>query len=118
VPSFRTSDVLRFIRHSLRSNPRFSDAVSLADRLADDGTLARLGELSPDPAAVSKRVPARRGAPARALQAAKDGLRLLYGDVVPPDATETEMEARLAELGIRVSGTTIRRALGRRASGK
>jgi hypothetical protein len=39
VPSFNTTDVPHFIRQSLRSNARFRDAVSLADRLAEDGAL-------------------------------------------------------------------------------
>jgi hypothetical protein len=119
VPRFSTSDLLSYVRQSLRSNPRFSEVVSLADQFAEDGTLVRLGELTADGPTMSKtRASARRGAPPRALLAARDGLRQLYGDVVPPDVTEAEMEIRLRDAGIRVSGTTIRRALGRRAAGK
>jgi hypothetical protein len=54
VPSFSASDLLTYVRQSLRSNPRFSDAVSLADRLADDGERLPPQAWDPSDAAASQ----------------------------------------------------------------
>jgi hypothetical protein len=119
VPSFSTSDLLHFVRQSLRSNTRFSNAVSLADRLAADGTLKRLEELSANRPPTWKRTSASRGRPPRSLRAAQDVLRQLYPDGVPVGVTIPDLQARLRDDGgVRVSEDTIRRALGRRAAGK